>query len=213
MSKTLLVTRPQYDHGTHYLFHWSILYINLARAKGHKVLSLDRNRANRKELTGMMKKTNPRLICFNGHGNYDLIAGYNNEVLVRTNDNEALLAKTIVNVLACSSGKLLGPASIKNGTLAFIGYTEEFWFFYNNQETSKPLADERAKLFLEPANETINALLKGHTTKEAYQKSQNLYLQNIQKVLVSNSSEPYLARYLFWDMRNQVCLGDQNALL
>ncbi|QQG40511.1 MAG: hypothetical protein HYV37_03000 [Candidatus Levyibacteriota bacterium] len=213
MPKTILITKPQYDPGTHYLFYWSTIYIKHAKDKGHQVLELDRKRANKKELTSVIKKMKPQLICFNGHGNYELIAGNNDESLVVTNENEEILKGTIVNILACSSGKLLGPSCIQKGTLAFIAYKEEFIFYFNNQKTSNPLSDERAKLFLEPANEVIHSLLKGHTVGEAYQKSQKVYLENIQKVLASNSSEGYLARYLFWDMRNQVCLGNQNSTL
>ncbi len=213
MPKIILVTRPQYDPATHYLFYWSTIYIKRAKNKGHQILNLDRQRANKKELTSVIKKMKPRLICFNGHGNYGLIAGNNGEPLVTLNGNEEVLAGTIVSILACSSGKLLGPACIQTGTLAFIAYKEEFIFYFNNQKTSNPLNDERAKLFLEPANEVIHSLLKGHAVGEAYQKSQKVYLENIQKVLASNSSEGYLARYLYWDMRNQVCLGNQNCVL
>lgn len=213
MPKTLLVTRPQYDSGTHYLFYWATIYMKFARSKGHKVLDLDGKRANRKELIGVIQKTKPRLVCFNGHGNSDCITGNNGEILVKVNDNESLLSGAIVTALACSSGKVLGVACIQKGTLAFIAYKEEFIFNYNNQATSNPLRDTRAELFLEPANEAVRSLLKGYTVKQAYAKSQQFYLQNIQKVLASNSSESYLARYLIWDMRHQVYLGDENALL
>lgn len=212
MPKTLLVTRPQYDSGTHYLFYWSSLYIKFAQSKGHQVIDLDRKRASRKELTSVIVKKKPRLICFNGHGNYDLIAG-NEEILIRTADNESLLAGTIVTVLACSSGKLLGPACIRTGTIAFIAYKEEFIFFFSNQQTSNPLKDSRAKLFLDPANEIVYSLIKGHSVKASCQRSQQYYLQNIQQVLASDSSTSYLARYLIWDMRHQIYLGDQNATL
>ena len=213
MPNKILVTRPQYDAGTYYLFHYASLYIKLAESKGYQVLDLDGKRANKKELTSIIKKMNPKLVCFNGHGNYDLIAGDNGETLVKVNDNESLLAGIIISVLACGSGKNLGLACINNNTLAFIAYKEEFIFYYNNQGTSTPMNDKRAKLFLEPANVIVNSLLKGHTVQAAYEKSQQLYVKNIQKVLASNSSEGYLARYLFWDMRNQVCLGNKDASL
>lgn len=209
----LLVTRPQYDLTTRYLFYWSTLYMQFAKQKGFQVLDLDGKRANRKELTSIIKKIKPQLICFNGHGNYDLITGQDGEILVKTKDNESLLVGAIINMLSCGSGKLLGPACLQKGALVFIGYQESFIFYYNNEETSNPLNDNRAKLFLEPANVTIRSLLKGHTAKEAYEKSQNLYSQNIQKLLASNSPEAYLARYLIWDMRHQVCLGNQNVSL
>lgn len=215
MSKKLLVTRPQYggDGGIYYLFHWSNIYINFAKSKGNSVVDLDGKRANKKDLTGVIKKTKPDLICFNGHGSYESISGQNGEILININDNEVILEGTIVNILACSSGKLLAPSCIKNGTRAVIAYKEEFWLFYDTQGTSKPLEDEIAKLFLEPANETINHLLKGHTIKESYERSQILYKESIQKVLASNSSQPYLAKFLIWDMINQGYVGNPHETL
>lgn len=215
MLKRLLITRPLYggDGGIYYLFHWSTTYIKLAKRKGDEVLDLDGKRANRKDLTSIIQKTKPHLVCLNGHGNYESIFGQDGETLVKLNDNEKILTGTIVNILACSSGKLLAPSCIQNGTKAVIAYKEEFWFFYNTQGTSKPLADEIARLFLEPANEVINWLIKGHTLEESYNKSQKTYRENIQKVLASNSSEGYLARFLIWDMNNQMCVGNEHATL
>lgn len=184
-----------------------------AKTKGNDVLDLDGKRANRKELTSIIKKTKPHLICFNGHGNYSSITGQNGETLVKMNDNEKILQGTIVNILACSSGKLLAPSCIRNGTQAVIAYKEEFWLLYDTTGTSKPLADKIAKLFLEPANEIINCLLKGHTVENSYNKSQRLYKINIQKVLARDSSFGYLAKFLIWDMKHQVCLGNRNVIL
>ena len=215
MPKTLLVTRPQYgrDGGIYYLFHWSTIYINLAKTKGNDVLDLDGKRANRKELTSIIKKTKPHLICFNGHGSYNSITGQDGETLVRMNDNEKILQGTIVNISACSAGKLLAPSCIKNGTKAIIAYKEEFWLFYDTEATSRPLADKIAKFFLEPANEVINCLIKGHTVEDSYNKSQRLYKVNIQKVLARDSSFGYLAKFLIWDMVNQVHLGRNNSTI
>lgn len=215
MPKKLLVTRPLYggDGGIYYLFHWATIYIKFAKTKGNEVLDLDEKRANRKDLTSILKKTKPHLVCFNGHGNYDSVTGQEGEILVKAKDNEEILKGTIVHILACSSGKILAPSCIQKGAEAIIAYKEEFWFFYDRQGTSKPLIDSTAKLFLEPANLVINSLLKGNTVEESYNKSQKLYKENIQKVLASNSSEGYLAKFLIWDMVNQVPIGNKQATL
>ena len=215
MPKRLLVTRPLYggDGGIYYLFHWARIYINIAKTKGNGVLDLDEKRANRKELTSVIKKTKPDLICLNGHGSYDSITGQNGEILVKINDNEKILRGAIVNILACSSGKHLAHSCIKNGTKAVIAYKEEFWFLYDIDGTSRPLTDRIAKLFLEPANAVVDELLKQHNVKNSYNKSQELYKRNVQKVLDRDSSLGYLARFLIWDMVNQVPLGDQNATI
>lgn len=55
MNKIFLITRPKHDPITHYLFYWSTKVIKLAKEKGIQVLDLQRERANKKELTSIIK--------------------------------------------------------------------------------------------------------------------------------------------------------------
>ena len=48
MGKLLLITRPEYDPGTHYLSRWSEEIINEANDKGVRVIDLHRQQAERK---------------------------------------------------------------------------------------------------------------------------------------------------------------------
>jgi len=213
MRKLLLVTRPQHDPTTHYLFYWNQKVIDFAKKKGVGIIDLQRRRANRKEFASVVVKRSPRLILFNGHGSKDSIGGQENEILVKAGENEDLLENKIVYALSCETAKLLGPKSVVSGTASYLGYDEVFIFYYSDDRISKPLKDERAGLFLEPSNQIAISLLKGHTTGDAHQRSQKSFLKNIQKLLSSESAETYLVRFLVWDMRHQVCLGDTKALL
>lgn len=210
MSKTFLITRPKHDHTTHYLFNWAKAIIELAKSKSIEVLDLSGSRANKKEFTGVVFKKQPLFIFFNGHGNKNLICGHDDEVLVRADDNESLLKDKIVYALSCSAGMKLGPRSIKSGALSFVGYKEDFIFFYDDTKVNKPLSDSTARLFLYPSNYVAHSLIKGHTVGESCKRSREQFMKSIQKV-ATEESDSYLLPYLAWDMKHQVCLGSQGA--
>jgi len=212
MNKIFLVIRPKHDDTTHYLFNWSKNPIGLAKKKGIQVLDLKKSRANKKEFTSIVAKKQPFFIFFNGHGGSDCIGGQNNEVLVKVGENEQVLKSKIIYALSCKSAKKLGPKSINIGTVAYLGYDDDFIFVYDPEKVSRPLEDEMAALFLGPSNQVTNSILKGHSTKEAHDRSRNSFTKNIQKLLISESSSyNYVIPYLLWDMKHQVCLGDEDA--
>lgn len=106
---SLLITRPLYEGTTHYLFFWSEDVISFARSKSYKILDLKTKKANRKNLESYLKSKQPSLVLFNGHGASDLIAGQNDEVIIKVGENEALLKGAVVYALSCKTGKVLGP--------------------------------------------------------------------------------------------------------
>jgi len=213
MNGTLLVTRPKHDDTTHYLFYWAQKIIEIAKEKGIKVLDLDRDRANKGEFESMVAKMRPSFIFFNGHGSVDCINGCDGEALIEVGDNEKILKGKSVYALSCSSAKKLGPASIRVGARAYLGYDDVFIFSYEPDKLSRPLDDKTAELFLGPSNQLVVSILKGHIAGESYDRSQKSFLQNIRKLVTSESSDSSLIPYLLWDKMHQVCLGDENAVL
>lgn len=200
----MIITRPNHDEATKYLFRWSQIVIDKAKKLGIPVIDLKRKLANRRELTKCVKKTSPDFIFINGHGDDDLVTGQNNRILVKIHDNESLFYGTIVYSRSCRSAAKLGKACVKKGTLAYIGYIDDFVFF----------SDEADK-FLEPSNLIATSLLKGDTAGQADQKAKGAYAKNIHKLKSTNVPEKVreLIPYLQWDMEKQVCLGDNNARL
>ena len=213
MANTLLVTRPFYDSTTSYLHYWNLNILSAAKSKNMKILDLDSKRANKKELMSVILKLNPDLVVLNGHGAGDMILGQDNEVLINVNENEYILKGCLVYALSCRSAQSLGPSSIKSGAKAYIGYTEDFVFFVSNQYSTRPQRDPTARLFLEPTNIVVNSLIKGHSAGEADRNGKKKFTENIQSVLSTKSSDSYLARFLVWDMINQVCLGNKASAL
>lgn len=207
MKRSLLVTRPNFDLTTRYISKWAKKIIALAKEKGGDVFDLDKNRANRKEFESVMRKKRPSLVFLNGHGDYNAVAGQDNEALIRADDNEGLLKSKIVYALSCRSGKILGPSSIKSGADAYIGYDEDFIFLYDETKRTLPEQDKTAEMFLEPSNQVMVSLLKEHTPKEAHLNSKRSFARQIKKLLSSQSTslESSAVRYLIWNMRHQVC--------
>ncbi len=206
MPQALVITRPFYDPATSYLHRWSIKVVKFARSKINHVSDLDTKRANRKEFESVISKLAPDVIIINGHGTPDSVLGQNNEVLIKAGVNEQILKGANVYALTCDSGKVLGPASVKAGARGYIGYSQPFVFATMSEEYSTTAEhDPLAKLFLEPVSEIALSLIAGNTVQEAHKKGQNSFIKSFQSVLLSNSKEEYLARFLAWDIQSQVC--------
>jgi len=216
IPKSILITRPQGDIALKYLEVWSQKIIEVANKKGATVLDLSGARANRKEMEKIIKKKDPDLIVINGHGDYDLITGQNQEILFQANDNEDILSKAIVYAISCRSAKILGEAVASKGNRAYIGYSEDFIFLYNQSKIYHPLEDEKAKLFLEPSNQVAISLLKNHSAGEASTSSKQYFIRNIQKLMSSDNKSSENSQFistLYWNFKNQVCLGNSEAVM
>lgn len=185
----------------------------MAEKKNIQVLDLKRDRANLKELKSRILKMKPSLIILNGHGDERSVMGYDNKILIKVELNEGLLKNKIVYAVSCRSAKKLGPKSIQAGASVYIGYTGDFIFCHDVHKVTHPLDDIIAKLFLEPSNQVSVSLIKGNMAEGAYKRSQGFFLRNIQKLLSSQGSmeSNQYAKYLWWDMKHQVCLGDGEA--
>ena len=211
----ILVTRPEHDPLTRHLSRWNSKIIEVAKSKGHAVTDLHKEKANKKEFEGRIKKLNPALVLLNGHGDETCVTGNDNEILVEKGKNEMLLKNKITYAVSCSSAKKLGSVCADSNT-AYIGYDEPFALNLDRQFLSDPLHDMRAKNFLEPSNRVACSLLKGHTAKEASDNSKKAFKENIIELLTRKGNDPDAhddAKSLFWNMSHQVCLGKEDAKL
>ncbi|PJE62922.1 hypothetical protein COU88_02360 [Candidatus Roizmanbacteria bacterium CG10_big_fil_rev_8_21_14_0_10_39_6] len=210
---TILVTIPNHDDTTRYLFAWSKPVIKLAHQEKDKITILKDKQANLKEFTNTVEKIQPSFIFFNGHGNETTITGHNNQPLVDADTNIEVLKNRIVYALSCQSAKKLGPKSIKQGTKTYMGYTEDFIFVYDTNKKKHPEKDQTAGCFLSASNQTAISLLEEKTTGQAYADSQNSFQKTIRSLLTSESKteQSSMMRFLIWDMKHQVCLGNQDA--
>lgn len=213
MARTLLITRPEHDAGTNYLSKWSEKIIDLAEDKSVKVIDLHREKASRDRVIGTLEKTGTKLVVLNGHGSDNSVHGHNDEVILKEGDTKAVKDK-IIYARSCKSAKCLGKHSISQGALAYLGYEEDFIMLSDEASARKPLEDKTAGLFLEPSNYIPVSLVKGYTAGDANNRSKTLFRKNIERLIIEGpSSDNYDAiRFLLWDMNNQVCLGNENAI-
>ena len=211
----LIVNRPQHDITTRYLSFWAEEIIILAQKKGLNVVDLVKNKANRTDFEGRVLKLQPRIVFLNGHGDDDRILGHDNEILVKAGDNHRILENKIVYGLSCNAGKILGQKVAQENKSTFIGYVDEFIFLINSNYLTKPLKDPKAKPFMEASNQIMLSLLKGNTAQKASEKSKDKFRQHYKDLLSSEAGPDGLqtAQFLWWNMQNQVCLGDKNAQL
>lgn len=159
----------------------------LPKRRGVEIIDLIRNKANRREFEGRIKKLSPNLVFLNGHGSGDSITGHNNEVLIKAEENHYLLEGKITYALSCDSGKILGPKVASNNSTAYIGYADEFIFVCDKKYLTKPLEDPLAKPFMESSNQVMISLLEEHTAEEASERSKAIFRNHYIKLSSSNT--------------------------
>ena len=78
-----------------------------------------------------------------------------------------------------------------------------------------PIDDPKARPFMEASNQVMISLLKGNKAKDASERSKSKFRDNYIRLLSSSADQDSLqaAQCLWWNMRNQVCLGDLDAEL
>lgn len=209
----ILITRTDCDDVNNYLFQYSKHILNFASENNIKVRDLKNEENNRETLSSSIKKLNPRLIVFNGHGNKNTIWGHKGNILIKEGENEDLLKNRIVYARSCDAAVSLGEATIKSGTEVFIGYKGKFALCTVPHKECLPGEDEVAKLFLEPSNLIVTSLLKGNTAEQANEKSVNLMIKEISKLQAQPEIEgsQHIIPFLIWNLSIQTVLGNPNA--
>lgn len=208
-----LITRPNHDKVTEYLFAWSNEILESEELKNISFLDLQGENANKKKTESYLSKQSPEVVLFNGHGSPTKICGFKDEALIENNINDSLLKDKIVYALSCSSASVLGQNAIKKGAKSFIGYKRSFILCTDRNREATPLKDTIAYSFLEPSNRLSISILKGNSVEEATRKSKEEFKKEISKY-ASTKSMPgadRVASALLWNMNNQVALGDKEA--
>jgi hypothetical protein len=212
---TALVSAPNSDSTTRYISAWAEETVEKLKSKSIDFIVLKDSRATRSVLESMLKKHSPDLVYLNGHGGPDVVCGQDDQVLIQAAENEGTLKGTITYALSCSSAKVLGPEAVKSGARAYIGYDEDFVFFHSRDKLGRPKEDRTAALFLNPANHVVVSLTKGHTVEKTCDATRRKFLENIQKLVSSETSveQREYIRFLIWDMRSLVYDGDGEAVV
>jgi uncharacterized protein with FMN-binding domain len=211
-NKTILVTRPNYDLVTNYLYYWSKKIIDEARKKGLNVLDIKDSKVTAKEFEGRLQKMQPELVVINGHGNSSTIVGHNEEPILHVNTAEKV-SGTIVYARSCNSATILGARCVSKGTRAYIGYSEKFWLCFDKAKTHHPLEDKIAAYVLGPSNQTIISLMKGNAAGDASKRSKEYSRRMMSRLMSSDAPDGAndMLACVWTNMNFQVCLGNASA--
>lgn len=203
---TILLTRPYYDKATHYLYHWTGALSSEAKRRGIKVLELEKGKVKKNVVISYLKKHKPDYVVFNGHGDYGLVCGQDDDILIRAGENEAVISGMHVFVRACRAARTLGPAAMRAGAKSFIGYREDFVFLHDPNNVRHPIDDKLAAPFFEASNRVVLSLIKGKSPLDAHKEGQQAHIDEIDRLSLSGSELTYLVPFLQWNLINQVCL-------
>lgn len=214
-ERAVLITRPDYDDATSYLYAWSERIIEAAQKHGARIIDLKRERANRKNFEGIVASKKPGCMLFNGHGTADEIRGHMHETLVKYGENHAVLAGAVVYSRTCDSAAVLGNKSVREGgTKAFIGYGQEFIFFVNNAKTATPMDDDYASPCLIASNAVAEALVAGSSAGDACRKSREQTRKEVEYLLTHYSPRAsHIFFALLWNDRALSLHGNPSAKL
>lgn len=209
----VLFSRPNDDITLSYLFYYSKELVSESNNLGYKTINKEGKEANKEIIISVIKKQNPELIMFNGHGSPTEICGDNEEVIISVEENPEILKDSIVYSLSCSSAFKLGPKSIENGAISFIGYDFEFALGKDSESEASPRHDKIAKLFLEPSNILFSSLLNKRSVKDSVAKAKKKMEDNINYLHTTDRFPEaiYYAPFLFSNYLGLVVHGDKEA--
>ena len=209
----VLITMPNYDNATSYLYCYAEELVKFAEAQRISTIQFKHPRLQRQKIELSITLQQPRLLLFNAHGDEHTIYGDKidgeEEFLIREGQNHQLVSGKLIYARACSAAASLGVACTEKGG-CFIGYNQPFSFWTDTSRTTTPLKDKIAKLFLQPSNELALALLRGKSARQSADIFINQSKKNMLHLL-SKKDEPgaLASAMLLWNnMVAQEVLGD-----
>jgi len=202
-ENSMLSIRPSYELATRYGSAWQGQIVNAA---GGNVVDLYGDNATGANFFSAIESQDPILVNIFGHGNYNIIAGQNDEVYLTGCQTDGVLAERVVYDLSCRAGRDLGASSVSKGAISFLGYNEDFMFVITEGEHQdggmlNPLADETARGFFESHNVAPISYINGFGIEDSYWVSQENFNYWI---AVWESIDSQVAGLLVWDRDHQV---------
>lgn len=114
-----------------------------------------------------------------GHGGPSMFTGDDQDVIFTTEDCD-ILAGRLVDLHSCSCGALLGPEIIRKGGVSFLGFVDDWgWYYDPSEDPDDPESDPYdypcSKCFWESANQYMLSLFSGRNTEKAYTECYEKY--------------------------------------
>lgn len=148
-----------------------------------------------------------------GHGLYDIFTGYQNSPIWDADQDLTHLKGLIIHLLSCQTGALLGRSMVKQGILAFWGYTVNFGFYRKSTPPPKLTDDGSAEIFLKMDCIIDRGILSNKNANEIYDSITDYVAQVYPKL----KNKPLYQALLLDNYVHLVCpattWGDANATL
>jgi len=110
-----------------------------------------------------------------GHGLDDIFTGYNRSPIWKVDQTLTHLQGTIVHLLSCQTGAILGQQMVQNGVRAFWGYSTKFRFYYDDPSPRDLTQDSLAHFFIEMDCVIDAEILNGSTANQIYTAVTNYF--------------------------------------
>jgi hypothetical protein len=215
MVKQFLITRPRHDKHTTYLYSFSKAIVTLAKKMdGLHLSELSGSKANRKNLTNVLKSKSKTLVFLNGHGDEETVYGHNDKPILDSK-NSYLTKDRIVYCLACASLMNLGKTCVNEGAKAYVGYKDDFMWVGDPSRSASPDKDKNSVPFRRVCHVLIYSLLTGINVSKSIEKTKNEYRKLIRTY--GNSEDdphgdaPAIGFALAWDMLALDMVGNVNV--
>ena len=206
-TNSMLSIRPDYELVTRYAASWMTQILNAATIP---VVDLYGSQATSSNFFNALETQDPLVVNIMGHGDYNIIACQNGQILLQGGVNTNVLAGRVVYDLSCRAGRDLGRTAFNEGAISFLGYREDFWMCFSYGDHSdggmvNPLEDESARGFFESHDIAPISYLQGSTVGASYSASQNKsdYWINVWEQIDSQ-----VAALLMWNRDYQVLYGE-----
>lgn len=140
-----------------------------------------------------------------GHGSPSEFCGHNDEVILEIYSIPNVKGKVII-LISCETAQVLGPALIDAGAASYMGFKKDLTWVCDADLAHLPWSDKLAMTVMMPITESVNAILDGKTTEEAF----NIELQGFSANAEVEEDELVRACINF-NRRNAVLLGNPEA--
>ncbi len=161
-----------------------------AKSGGWDVKPLKGNAATKQNIVDKLTNWKPDFVVYYGHScSSDNWCGQENDAPVTAvgihAGNVHLLSGRTASTVSCYTAKNMGPAAIKAGAVAYLGYKDSYLvLFLEKPSTASKWALAYFKKLTgrmrEAANAPNKALLQGATYETAYQKGYDAWTKNWQ---------------------------------
>jgi len=162
---------------------WAQEIADFALAQKIQVISFIGENVNKKQVLDALKldQGEAGIFCYLDHGVEDKIFDSKGDSLLDL-DNISLLENKFVYIIACLTGKTLGPAAIEAGALGFLGYKEKVKLFLRKDYPSQAGACLSTGL--------VGMLKNGLSAKEAAQNIAKKMRDTERNILNANEIIP-----------------------